>query len=191
MSALLFLRIAGQLKRVQRAGWIRAGVGNGHGAPVESVADHSWRVALMTLAVSSEAGVDVGRALRMALLHDVQEALVGDIMPPQHSGVSEADKHAKELAAVEELRALLGADNALGAELVELWNEYEEGTSATARFVKDLDKAEMLLQADTYERNQDGLSLQDFYDTALPKIQSQAVRELVFAMLQERRDRDK
>lgn len=182
---LAFLRTAGQLKRVKRSGWLRSGVAP---ADCESVADHSWRIAVMALVLGdAELGVDGPRALRMALLHDVQEALVGDIMPPQHSGVSEQDKHQLERDAIAKLRAMLGRDNErLGDELVSLWSEYEAGQTPTARLVKDLDKAEMLLQADAYERS-GAPSLQDFYDSAMPRIVSPTVRSLVQAVLDERR----
>ncbi len=83
----------------------------------------------------------------MALAHDVAEALVGDITP--HCGVSEGDKHAREAAAIAEMRALLGRDTAAGAELEALWREYEEQTTPEAQLVKDFDKLEMILQAGT------------------------------------------
>lgn len=137
----------------------------------------------MAMTVDASPEVDRTRAIKMALLHDVQEALVGDIMPPQYSGVSEEEKHAREREAMETLKGMVGT--ALGEEMMGLWQEYEAGLTSTAKFVKDLDKGEMLLQADTYERSS-AISLQDFYDSARPKIQSEGVVELVSTVMSQR-----
>lgn len=109
-------------------------------------------------------------------------------MPPERSGVTVETKHALEREAVGRLRAMLGA-HALATELEELWTEYEEGTSATARFVKDLDKAEMLLQADAYERAGCSADLEQFYTSTLHKIQTASVREVLVTVMAERRQR--
>merc|ERR1711916_302961 len=102
-SLLPFLRLAGQLKRVPRTGWLHSGVR----APVESVADHSWRVALMALTIDGGAEVDSERAVRMGLLHDIQEAIVGDIMPEEKSKITPEKKHALEREAVEQMVEML------------------------------------------------------------------------------------
>ena len=175
---LPFLHLAGSLKRVQRQGWIHAGVPG----RIESVADHSWRVALMAVLLGDE------RAVKMALLHDLQEAIVGDIIPEAKGGVSAADKHEAEREAVKRISEMLPADAPLRHELPLLFHEYEEGTSPTAVLVKDLDKAEMLLQASEYEG---AVNLQDFFDSTAARIKSPAVRQLVENVVRERRERTK
>jgi len=101
---------------------------------IESVADHSWRVAVLAMALD-DGPHDRQRALRMGLLHDLQEALVGDMMPESKSGVSATEKHELERKAVEKLVSLL-PEGDLKRELPILFDEYERGTSATAVFVK-------------------------------------------------------
>src|SRR5690242_15589080 len=65
------------LKRLPRTGWLHIGVQ----AP-ESVADHSYRIALLTLLVAAgEPALDLARALTIALVHDLPEAIAGDITP--------------------------------------------------------------------------------------------------------------
>jgi putative hydrolase of HD superfamily len=89
----------------------------------------------------------------MALVHDMAEAIVGDVTPPENSGVSKADKLSWEQGATTHMLAQLSHDS--NADVVDhisaLWNEYEERATATARFVKDCDTVEMLLQALDYE----------------------------------------
>lgn len=71
-----------------------------------------YRMGLMSL-LASDCGVDGGRCMRMSLVHDVAEALVGDITP--HCNVSDADKHAMEADAVQQIKAMLGPATDAGA----------------------------------------------------------------------------
>lgn len=75
-------------QRQKRTGWLKAGVPR-----VESVADHSYRAALLAL-VLPESGVDRVRCMKMALVHDLAESIVGDITPS--CGVSTDEKHRRE-----------------------------------------------------------------------------------------------
>jgi len=137
-----------QLKLTKRAGWVQRDVKR-----PETVAEHSFRVALMALLVApqSDEGVDADRCVRMALVHDLAECVVGDITP--NDGVSDEDKHAMEAKAMGELCALAGEK--AGADVEALWREYEAGETAEARLVKDMDKLEMILQAQEYESEGD------------------------------------
>jgi putative hydrolases of HD superfamily len=69
--------LAGRLKQLKRQGWVDRGV-----EQPESVADHSYRLALMTMVIASrDPEIDASRAVRLALVHDLPEALAGDITP--------------------------------------------------------------------------------------------------------------
>jgi len=156
------------LKDLPRAGWVRAGVGE-----PESVAAHAWGVAWLVLVLCPE-GVDRGRALAIAVAHDIAEVRCGDITP--HDGVSAAEKQAKEEAAMESLASgLPNADS-----LLELWRDYEAGQSAEARFVKACDKLDMALQAQRYSAEQ-GIDLSEFIDSALSRLGESELRALVTA----------
>lgn len=115
----------------------------------ESIADHMYRMSLMAMIASfSNGALNTDRCIRLALIHDLAEANVGDITP--HCGVSDTDKHRMEEEAMEKIRDTLG--HAMGGdEMLELWKEYEGGTTEEARLLKDLDKIEMILQAQEYE----------------------------------------
>jgi len=133
---LAFLRAAERLKTVTRSGWTSTG-------KPESVAEHTWRLGLMAMLLYGRApGVDLARLLRMCLIHDLGEAIRGDVPAPAQAtpGAKSADERADLL----ELTAPLPA--ALREEIVGLWDEYEAAQSAEARLAKGLDKLETILQ---------------------------------------------
>ena len=102
--------------------------------------------------------LDRDRLLRMALLHDFGEIHAGDLTPAD--GVPAGEKRRREAASVEQVLAALPA----GEEYVALWREYEEGATAEARLLRQLDRLEMGLQALIYERQ--GLAdLSEFHET--------------------------
>lgn len=140
-GTLAFLTRALALKDVPRQGWFRAGIGR-----PESVADHTYGVALLALALAPERGLDAARALRLALVHDLAEAEVGDLVPGEYES-----KEAKLRLEREGLLAMLeNAPARLRDGLLADFDELAEGTSPEARFVHQLDKLEMGLQAKRY-----------------------------------------
>ena len=74
-----------QLKDIPRTGWVRAGVDN-----PESVAAHSWGMALLALRLCPE-HLDLSKVLSMCLVHDVAEIVVGDLTP--HDAIKGQEKH--------------------------------------------------------------------------------------------------
>src|SRR5581483_9469226 len=86
----------GDLKRLPRAGWVRA-----HVPEAESVAEHSFRAAVLALALAPALGVDTGRLVQLLLAHDLPESdpAVGDITP--YDGVPAEEKHRREREAME------------------------------------------------------------------------------------------
>jgi len=159
-----FLEIAMNLKREKRTGWVLRDVKS-----AESVSDHSFGVAFDALLIADEE-IDKGRAVQMALVHDLAEALVGDIAPGQ--GVSEADKHEKETAAMDSLLAILGKNSAQAATIRDLWKEYEKRESKEAMLIKDLDRFDMILTASIYEKNGQSSpgALKEFFEGVRGKI---------------------
>lgn len=177
-SPLDFFLFAGRLKTTKRTGWVVRGV-----HLPESVADHSFRAALIALVLSEPATRD--HATKLALAHDVAEAQVGDLTP--HCGVAAAEKAARERAAMARVRDELLAGRAAGAELFALWEEYEAGATPAARLVKDVDKFEMLVSAYEYERREPALDLSEFYESTAGKFRTPQVAALVDELLGRRR----
>ena len=151
------------LKHTPRRGWQRAGL-----ADPESVASHSYGMALLGLALCPP-GLDRARVLALCLLHDLPEALVGDITP--HDGIDREEKIRRERIAA---ARLLGGQ----PELWGLWEDYEQDRSAEAHFVHALDKLDMGLQALRYAREQ-GLDTAEFVDSARRGIQDAGLRALL------------
>ncbi len=114
----------------------------------ESSADHSWRLALATFIIADELklDLDINRAVKIALVHDIAEALTGDIdaILIAEGKVLIEDKNAQEKTAIEELKKTLPGK--IGEEIFGLWSEYEEALTKEARFIKALDKIETLTQ---------------------------------------------
>lgn len=135
-GVLTFLRAAERLKTVTRSGWTSAG-------EQESVAEHTWRLCLMAMLLYGRTpSIDLARLLKMGLVHDLGEAIRGDIpAPAQVAGRSKADEERTDLL---ELTAPLPP--ALQHEILELWDEYEAAYSPEARLAKGLDKLETILQ---------------------------------------------
>lgn len=109
----------------------------------ENSAEHSWHLAMYAFILREHAGpgVNIGRVLRMLLVHDIVEIDVGDT--PLHSGSSAAQQAADEDKAAERLFGLL--PQAQGAELLALWREFEAAESEDAKFAKALDRVQPLL----------------------------------------------
>ena len=106
----------------------------------ESVAAHSWAACLLALLVEDEfSDVDFGRLARLLIVHDLGEAVSGDIPATEQDGT---DKSARERADLLTLAAPLPAD--LRERLLELWDEYDSGETPTARLAKALDKIETM-----------------------------------------------
>jgi putative hydrolase of HD superfamily len=154
-----------RLKQLPRAGWLRVGVRD-----PESVAAHSWGVAYLVLLLCPPE-LDRGRALAIAVLHDVAEARVGDITP--HDGVARAHKREAE----EQALATLVAPTAAAADHLALWREYEEASSAEGRFVKACDKLDMALQAQIYAAEQ-GADTREHVASALAALDDATLRAL-------------
>jgi len=135
-GVLAFLRAAERLKTVKRSGWTSTG-------EAESVAEHTWRLCLMAMVVYGQApGVDLAKLLRMCIIHDLGEAIGGDVPAPAQVGGSPKSGQERE----DLLTLVAPLPDPLRADIVALWDEYESASSVEARLAKGLDKLETILQ---------------------------------------------
>ncbi|GAB5440401.1 MAG: HD domain-containing protein [Fuerstiella sp.] len=133
---LAFVKRAERLKDTLRSGYTAGG-------RVESVADHTWRLTLLIITFADlMPGVDLLRLLRICILHDLGEAIDGDIPAPSQVGV--ASKSEKERADFESL--LEGLPEPLRADFSSLWDDYEYVQSDEARIAQAFDKIETIVQ---------------------------------------------
>jgi putative hydrolase of HD superfamily len=132
------------LERLPRTGWLIAGLGQ-----AESVAAHGLGVALVVLALGPGVapGLDVDRALALAIVHDAPEALLGDL--PKRAGelLPAGAKAAAEARAAAEL---LGP---LSGPALERFEEYRRQESREARFVRLCDKLALGVRLVAYRRS--------------------------------------
>lgn len=138
---------AGRLKRTPRTGWaVRGLVG-------ESVADHTYRTALLASLISSTLGLEVdrGKLLDMALIHDLAEAYIGDWDHDTTTMVGKTTKKRLEEEVVLKLFSKLPQNTS--SRLSEIWREYEAGQTLESKIVHFADKLEAAIQALEYRRS--------------------------------------
>ena len=133
-----FARLSERLKLELRHSWMSNG-------RRESVAEHTWHMALLAMLVERhlEHPVRMERTLKMILVHDLVEAEAGDV-PVFETGQRQEAKRERERAAMRRIRDLLDAET--GAEIADLWNEFEAAATPEARLVQALDHLEVQLR---------------------------------------------
>lgn len=133
-----FLKQADKLKTVERANTLL------DQSRPENSAEHSWHLALWAFVTAPLAGPDVSvnRVIRMLLLHDLVEIIVGD--HPIHLKTDWQAVAEAESAAARDLFGLLPQDQS--GEFLALWTEFEADQSPDARFAKLLDRCQPLFQ---------------------------------------------
>jgi putative hydrolase of HD superfamily len=113
------------------------------GTRQENSAEHSWHVALMGLLLAeyAEQPIDLLRTMKMLMVHDIIEIDAGDTYCYDEAGVT--DQSSREHAASERLFSLLPEDQM--EEFRELWVEFEERSTAEAKFAATIDRLMPLL----------------------------------------------
>jgi putative hydrolase of HD superfamily len=135
-----FLYELGQLKRSKRTGWWLPGVKD-----PESVAEHSYRTAIIGHLLAVMEGADPARTALLCLFHDTQETRVGDIPSVGQAYLTSAPN---EQITSDQVAALPAE---VGHAVRELVEEYEGRTSLEAQVARDADKLECLIQAREYQ----------------------------------------
>ena len=174
---LEFFLSVGKLKKVKRSGWIRY-----HIVDPESVAEHSFRTALLAMSLAPKVGVDQAKTTKMALIHDLAEAEIGDIVT--HKGTEDLPNLPEKIKA--ERKAFVSMFSLLDeAGTIALFDEFEANTTPEAQFVKQLDVLEMAIQAYEYEKEYQ-VNLEEFLDYAKSKIKISELLSLLDEMLIDR-----
>uniref|UniRef100_A0A182R7P2 5'-deoxynucleotidase HDDC2 n=1 Tax=Anopheles funestus TaxID=62324 RepID=A0A182R7P2_ANOFN len=160
-----FMEVLGNVKHLKRTGWVLRKVKD-----CETVSGHMYRMAMMSFFLEDSHGLD-----RIPLVHDLAEGIVGDITP--YCGISREEKLLKEFSAMTEIADLLGPNK---DRMMALFNEYEEGKTPEAKFVKDLDRLDMVMQAYEYEKRDNcPMKLQEFFDSTENKFSHPLVVDIV------------
>lgn len=198
----LFATIA-TLKTTPRTGWVDRGIAT---LVAESVAEHSFQTAMiawMTALVHPERGLDPERVLKLALVHDLAEALIGDIPPYDAADIPDdpdarrrffavrrerspeqvATKRAAEETATARLLATM--PDPVRAEIGALLQEYEARETPEARFVKEVDALETFLQARSYAATHPAVPMDGFTDMARHALHDPALTAIRDAVLED------
>jgi len=165
-NLLNFFIETGKLKSKKRKGWIFRGV-----REPETIADHTFRMAIMAWILGEQKKFNINKLLKMSLIHDLCEVYAGDTTPydkllpkdkkkwkkitqewprftKKEKGKIFQEKYKKENQALE--RMILKLPPSLKKEIKNLWIDYEKGLTPEGRFVHQVDRVENLLQALEY-----------------------------------------
>lgn len=128
-------------------------------------------------------GLDKEKCIKIALVHDMAECIVGDITPSDN--ISKEEKAKREAEAMNQLRKALGETSTIADEFVALWSEYENASTPEAVLVKQIDKLEMVIQAFIYEQRQE-IDLSEFYESVRTKITNPVLRSWLIELAERR-----
>ena len=158
-----------QLKNLYRQGWLKVRIGLKHKNKCESVADHSFSVALLCMSIIQKykLDVDILKCLKMCIIHELGEIYVGDYTP--FDNISKEEKHKKEKEAVQKALKNISFEN----DYMEIWQEFEEKNTEEAKLVNELDRLEFLMQSASY-----GYDIQ-YFKYSLNAIKSKFALEIV------------
>ncbi len=153
-----FFLTVGLSKRLLRAGWVRE-----HIQDPESVAEHSFRVAMLAMVLSDKLGykVDKEKLIKMALLHDLGEVITGDIIIERRELVDikkRDEKERSERVGIRQIFDKIGEGESYAA----IFDEMINRNTLEAKIFWQFDKLEMVIQAFEYEKEQ-GKDLEEFF----------------------------
>ena len=177
MVLLDFFKNASNLKNISRQGWIDE-LSIKH---PESVADHSYSMAIMAMIISDLDNYNSEKILKMVLLHDLTESKIGDFTPNK---ISKNEKEKLENNAFNEIIEQL--PNSIKSEYDKIWKEYQNNSSLEAQIVHQIDRLEMALQAKIYQKS--GSSKEDiatFLETAKSDITHPKLKDILNQILQD------
>lgn len=170
---LAFYMKYNQLKNLYRQGWLKVRIGIEHKEKCESVADHSFSVALLALTIieKNKLNLDAFKCVKMGIIHELGEIYAGDFTP--FDNITKEEKYIKEKEAI--IKVLDNMDK--DSDFFELWEEFEKAESNEAKFIKNVDQLEFLLQACAYGYDA------KYFEGSLSKITNQDCKEIALAAI--------
>ena len=166
-----FAFFVSELKNVKRSGW-KYKLNLDH---AESVADHTYVMTVLGMVISDLHGLNTEKIMRMSLLHDLAESITGDIMPNK---ITKDEKYMKENNAITTILGKL--PNELTKIYSNIWEDMQKKESDEAKFVHELDKLEMVIQAKVYQKS--GINekkIKPFLDSAVNDITTDQMKEIL------------
>ncbi|MFF4352554.1 HD family hydrolase [Streptomyces sp. NPDC001530] len=167
-----FLYEAGTLKQTKRTGWWMAGVRD-----PESVAEHSWRTALIATIIAKLEGADPAKATYLAVWHDTQETRTGDV---NYVGKKYAPAGDPEAVTADQVE---GMPDVVASAVRELVAEYEAKETPEAVCARDADKLECMLQGLEYKA-QGYANAQRWIDNSRGRLTTKTANQLADELLE-------
>ena len=164
-----FLFEMGHLKHLPRSGWLLLGI-----PQPETVAEHSFRVGMVGIALAALEGADVGRTAALCLLHDAHETRIGDVPSVGRAYVTTA---VPEAVSAHQTSAM---PDKVAKVFQDLVAEYEAAETLESRTARDADKIETLLQAVEYQAQ--GHDTVPWRETSVAALRTESGRELARAI---------
>lgn len=159
MDVLEFAKTIGKSKRIKRAGWVREGVKN-----PESVADHGFRVIVLSMVLAPMLNVNQNKLIKMAIIHDIGETKTNDLVCER--GVNkDPESYAKKEELEKDALKEIFEDFEKRPEYISIFEEMINQKTDEAKIFKQIDKLEMAIQALEYEES-DEKNLSEFFDNA-------------------------
>ncbi len=165
-------RYAEGLKIEKRNGWRTLALGN-----IESVADHSFALALLTMVEAENRHYNVEEALKLALIHDLEEAITGDLTPKEKKTRGSARIRSAKQDAVRKLLMIFPRRSRRSYR--RLWTDLRLLRTREARLVHELDRLEMAFQAKAYEKKVGREKVGDFYKSACRDIRDPRISRVL------------
>ena len=165
-----------ELKNIPRQGWKnKLDVDD-----VESVADHSYSTAMMSMVLSDLEGLDTEKIIKMALLHDLAESVIGDVTPDEIKGERKISIENKAM-----IRILENLPGNVAEQYIILWDDFQKNSSKEANLLHEIDKLEMAFQAKFYlDKGISKEKLRSFFKTANNEIKNKQLRDILTNILE-------
>ncbi|MBN1172536.1 MAG: HD domain-containing protein [Micromonosporaceae bacterium] len=166
-----FISEIGVLKHAKRTGWWFAGI-----TDPESIAEHSFRTAIIGTVLAAMEGADPARVALLCVLHDTQETRITDI---PHIGRRYLTATDNQTITADQVAA---APESVQQTIVDAVTEYETAQTLEAIIAHDADKLECLVQAVEY-RQQGNTAMQRWIDSCHAALKTDSAHRLAAAAL--------
>ena len=162
------------LKTVKRKGWIiKSKV-----KEVESVAEHSYAATSIAMIISDLAGTNTEKVMKMMLIHDLPEGIIGDVIPGENT-----NKDSDEEDAISTILGIL--PDKMRIDYTEIWNEFKMNKTKEAQIVDEIDKLELIIQLSSYRDRMSKEAVNEFLQSSEKIIELDLNRELLNEILKE------
>ena len=179
-----FAQIIGRLKETRRSGWVsQVSIAN-----PESVADHSFRCALLAMCLVAFENADTDKLVKMLLLHDIHEAVTGDYDSSSKEEKGLRKVQTQQRTAIRDILSLLPSD--LKEEYLSIWEEFEDKKTPEAILANDIDKIEMIFQALKYEKEGHAPNKLEPFCTSVENYVRTPIVRRILTLLKDRRTLD-